>query len=318
MSTLMIMLKNVIIFVLLAVPGYLLVKGKLLGQKESGTLSKLLTNVGMPFLILSSTLKLEFSGEFTKTIIIAGVVGIIFTVLMFLASAFVVRWESDEKRRGMMRFCMTFANNGFIGIPLARAVFGEASPVMAYLIILNIITNVLMFTLGVYLISGDKNAINVKKAVLNPVLIAFLVGVVLNLAGVPTLVPELQTYATYFSNIVTPISMVVLGMKLAGVQMSRLFNSWRMYYVSAFRLAVFPAVIVAILMLLRGIPALSVNTDMIIGFFVAIAMPTAGLASAFSDQYNGDTDNAVIFTLGTTILSVATIPVLYWVLRLFV
>ena len=318
MSTLMIMLKNVIIFVLLAVPGYLLVKGKLLGQKESGTLSKLLTNVGMPFLILSSTLKLEFSGEFTKTIIIAGVVGIIFTVLMFLASAFVVRWESDEKRRGMMRFCMTFANNGFIGIPLARAVFGEASPVMAYLIILNIITNVLMFTLGVYLISGDKNAINVKKAVLNPVLIAFLVGVVLNLAGVPTLVPELQTYATYFSNIVTPISMVVLGMKLAGVQMSRLFNSWRMYYVSAFRLVVFPAVIVAILMLLRGIPALSVNTDMIIGFFVAIAMPTAGLASAFSDQYNGDTDNAVIFTLGTTILSVATIPVLYWVLRLFV
>ncbi|MBE6929603.1 MAG: AEC family transporter [Ruminococcaceae bacterium] len=318
MSTLMIMLKNVIIFVLLAVPGYLLVKGKLLGQKESGTLSKLLTNVGMPFLILSSTLKLEFSGEFTKTIIIAGVVGIIFTVLMFLASAFVVRWESDEKRRGMMRFCMTFANNGFIGIPLARAVFGEASPVMAYLIILNIITNVLMFTLGVYLISGDKNAINVKKAVLNPVLIAFLVGVVLNLAGVPTLVPELQTYATYFSNIVTPISMVVLGMKLAGVQMSRLFNSWRMYYVSAFRLVVFPAVIVAILMLLRGIPALSVNTDMIIGFFVAVAMPTAGLASAFSDQYNGDTDNAVIFTLGTTILSVATIPVLYWVLRLFV
>ena len=51
------------------------------------------------------------------------------------------------------------------------------------------------------------------------------------------------------------------------------------------------------------------------GFFVAFAMPTAGLASAFSDQYNGDTDNAVIFTLGTTVPSVATIPVLYWVLR---
>ena len=317
MDTLLIMLKNVIIFVLLAVPGYLLVKGKLLGRKESGTLSKLLTNVGMPFLILSSTLKLEFSGEFTKSIIIAGVIGIVFTVLMFLASAVVVRWESDEKRRGMMRFCMTFANNGFIGIPLARAVFGEASPVMAYLIILNIITNVLMFTLGVYLISGDKNAITVKKAVLNPVLIAFLVGVVLNLAGMPTLVPELQTYATYFSNIVTPISMVVLGMKLAGVEMRRLFDTWRMYYVSAFRLVVFPAIIVAVLMLLRAVPALSVNPDMIIGFFVAIAMPTAGLASAFSDQHHGDTECAVVFTLGTTILSVATIPVLYWVLRLF-
>lgn len=43
-----------------------------------------------------------------------------------------------------------------------------------------------------------------------------------------------------------------------------------------------------------------------------------GLTCAFSDQYEGDTDNAVIFTLGTTILSVTTISVLCWVLRLIV
>ena len=316
MNTLIIMLKNVIIFVLLAVPGYLLVKGKLLRQKESGTLSKLLTNVGMPFLILSSTLKLEFSGEFTKSMIIAGVIGVAFTVLMFLLSALMVGKETDDKRRGMMRFCMTFANNGFIGIPLARAVFGEASPVMAYLIILNIITNVLMFTLGVYLISGDKNTINLKKALLNPVLIAFIVGIALNLVGINRLLPEAQTYATYFSNIVTPLSMVILGMKLAGVEMKRLFASWRMYYVSAIRLVLFPALGVGLMLLLQLIPVLSLSTDTVIAYFVAFAMPTAGLASAFSDQYNGDTENAVIFTLGTTILSVATIPVLYWVLCL--
>jgi len=318
METLLIMLKNVIIFVLLAVPGYLLVRGKRLDSKESGTLSKMLTNVGMPFLILSSTLKLEFSGEFTRSIIFVGVVGVLFTVAMFLLSSFAVRGESDPKRRGMMRFCMVFANNGFIGIPLARAVFGDASDVMAYLIILNIITNVLMFTLGVYLISGDKNNIKVKKAVLNPVLIAFVIGIILNVAGVSRAVPELQTYATYFSNIVTPLSMVVLGMKLADVELGRLLTSMRMYYVSAMRLVVFPALGVALAYVLHRIPALGLSADTVIGFFVAIAMPTAGLASAFSDQYKGDTENAVIFTLGTTVLSVITIPVLYWVLRLVV
>lgn len=318
METLFIMLKNVIIFVLLAVPGYLLVSRKMLGQKESGTLSKLLTNVGMPFLILSSTLKLEFSGDFTRSIILVAIVGVIFNVGMFFLSGLVVRGEMDAKRRGMMRFCMVFANNGFIGIPLARVVFGEASAVMAYLIILNIITNVLMFTLGVYLVSGDKNTINVKKAVLNPVLISFVIGIILNLAGISAMIPEIQTYATHFSGIVTPLSMVILGMKLAGVEMGRLFSSWRMYYVSAMRLAVFPAVGVALMFLLHTIPALALSADTVIAFFVAFAMPTAGLASAFSDQYNGDTENAVIFTLGTTIVSVATIPVLYWVLRLIV
>ena len=318
METLFIMLKNVIIFVLLAVPGYLLVKGNLLAQKESGALSKLLTNVGMPFLILSCTLKLEFSGEFTKSIIVAGVVGVLFTVVMFLLSALVVRGESDPKRRGMMRFCMVFANNGFIGIPLVAAVFGSDSIVMAYVIILNILNNVLMFTLGVYLVSGDKKAINVKKALLNPVLLAFIAGVVLNLAGVNKFLPELQTYATHFSGIVTPLSMLVLGMKLAEVPMKKMFTSGRMYYVSGLRLVLYPALAVAVLLIANMIPGLSLGTDGILAFFVAYAMPVAGLASAFADQHKGDAENAVICTLGTTILSCATIPVLYWLLCMII
>ena len=145
MDTLIIMLKNVIIFVLLAIPGYLLVKGKLLKQTESGAMSKLLTNIGMPFMILSSTMKLELSGDFTKSMILMAVLGSVFVVLMFITSAWLVSRDSDSKRASMMRFCMVFANNGFIGIPLARAVFGEGSTIMAFLIVLNIINNVLMF-----------------------------------------------------------------------------------------------------------------------------------------------------------------------------
>ena len=49
MDALFTMLKNVILFVALAVPGYLLVKGKLLNAAHSGVLSKLLMYVGMPF-----------------------------------------------------------------------------------------------------------------------------------------------------------------------------------------------------------------------------------------------------------------------------
>jgi predicted permease len=161
------MLKNVLIFVLLAVPGYLLVKGKSLSQKESGTLSKLLTNIGMPFLIFSSTLKLELSGSFALRLIICGVFCVLFTTAFFFLCALFVRFDKEDKRQRMMRFCMAFANNGFIGIPLARAVFGEDSPVMAYLIILNIITNVLMFSLGTSLLSGDKKSLDLKKVFLN-------------------------------------------------------------------------------------------------------------------------------------------------------
>ena len=317
MDTFMIMLKNVLIFVLLAVPGYLLVRGKILSAKESGTLSKLLTNIGMPFLILSSALKLEFNGELTKNIILIGVLGVLFILFMFFSTAAFCR-DKNEKTRGMMRFSAIFANNGFIGIPLVAAVFGSDSIVMAYVIILNILNNVLMFTLGVYLVSGDKKAINVKKALLNPVLLAFLAGVALNLLGVNKFLPELQTYATHFSGIVTPLSMLVLGMKLAEVPMKKLFTSGRMYYVSGLRLVLYPVLATLVLLLCNMVPVLNLGTDGVLAFFVAYAMPVAGLASAFADQYGGDGENAVILTLGSTVLSVVTIPVLYWVLRLFV
>lgn len=317
MDTLFIMLKNVIIFVLLAVPGYLLVKGKLLGAKESGTLSKLLTNIGMPFLILSSTLKLEFSGEFTKSLLLVAGIGLVFLTGTFLLSALFVLRDNEDKRRGMVRFCMVFSNNGFIGIPLARAVFGEDSPVMAYLIVLNILMNVVMFTLGSYLISGDRSTINVKKAIMTPVFLSFVIGIVLNLLGVPAALPELQTYSTHFSGIVTPLSMLVLGINLSQLPLKKLFTSWRMYYTSLVRLVIFPVIGVAVMLLLQALTS-AVTADAVIGFFIGVGMPTAGLASAFADRYNGDMENAVILTLGTTVMSVITIPVLYWLLTTIV
>ncbi|MBR4864855.1 MAG: AEC family transporter [Oscillospiraceae bacterium] len=317
MDTLIVMLKNVLIFVLLAVPGYLLVKGKLVTGKDSHLLSKLLTYVGMPALILSSTLKLEFTGAFTLSILVTAVIGTLLILGMFLLTALLVR-DNEEKRRGMLRFCMIFANNGFIGLPLAKAVFGEDSPVMAYLIILNIIMNLTMFTLGTYLVSGDKKTMNLKKALLTPVLLGFLAGIALNLLGVSSVVPELQTYATHFSGIVTPLSMLVLGIKLAEVPMKKLFTSGRMYYTALIRLILFPILCVAVMLLLHKTGMAMFNRDMVLAFFIAYAMPTAGLASAFADQHKGDGENAVICTLGTTVLSIATIPVLFWVLTLMV
>ena len=172
-----------------------------------------------------------------------------------------------------------------------------------------------MYTLGIYLISGDKTMMSWKKALLNPVLIAFLVGVVLNLLSVKDYVPEVATFSTHFSNLVTPISMTILGMKMGGVKFLELFKSWKTYYVSSLKLVVFPMVIVGVLFACKAMFTGGLfNTDMVIGVFIAFAMPTAGLASTFSDQFDGDTENAVAFTLGTTILSVLTIPLLYWVL----
>ena len=133
--------------------------------------------------------------------------------------------------------------------------------------------------------------------------------------GVKDVVPEVMTFAGHFSNIVTPVSMVILGMKMAEMPMKKLFISKNMYYVSFLRLVLFPAVITAVLLVARAfIPGDFFSDHLIIGFFIAFAMPTAGMASTFADTFDGDVEGAAIQTLGTTVICVVSIPVLYTLL----
>ena len=241
-------------------------------------------------------------------------VGVAFTFLMLVLATLLSKGERDEKKNGMMRFAMIFANNGFLGIPLATAVFLNTRPeVVAFLVVLNIMNNLMLFSLGVSLISGDKSAVRLKKLVLNPVLISFVIGLVLNVSGIAAKLPAVGEYSSYFSGIVTALSMLVLGIKLADVPFAKLFFSGRMYYISFVRLVAFPVLTVAIMFLLRVF--LPISDEMILGVFIAFVMPTAGLASTFADQYDGDTEGAVVYTLGSTILSVGVIPLLYWLVE---
>ena len=309
MDAFLIMLKNVAIFVLLTIPGYLLVKTKTLKASDSGVLSTILTWLGMPFLILSGTLNIDFSGDFVRSLLNVGVGGTLFNILMIFLSAWLTKTD-DRKKRGIMRFSMAYTNSGFLGIPLASAVFGSSSVIVIYIILLNIISNLFLFSVGVYLISGDKRHIQMKKALLNPVLVAFILGIVLNLSGAVKAVPEILTYSDYFKPIVTPIAMTVLGIKLGTVRFSSLFSRGGMYYTSLIRLVVFP-VLAVLLLWLAGL-VIPVDTDMLLGMLIGFACPTAAMATALSEKYDGDTENAVIYTLGTTVLSVITIPLLYW------
>ncbi|MBO5224202.1 MAG: AEC family transporter [Clostridia bacterium] len=314
-----IMLKNVAVFVALAMPGFILVKTKLLSQEHSGVMSKFLMYVGLPFMIVTSVVnKVVFSPSTLAVIGVAVAVGVVFTLLAFFMSKPTVLMEKDAKKQGMMRFCSVFSNNGFLGIPLAAAVFPSQPTVVLVVIIINIITNVMLYTLGVYAVTGDGKSMNIKKALINPVIIAFIVGVVINLTGVVQYVPEINTFSTHFSSVVTPLSMTILGMKMGSVKISSLFLEIRTYYVSALKLIVYPVIIVALMLLCKTLCVPFINTEFVLGIFMAFSMPTAGLASAFADTYDGDGEGAVKYTLNSTILSVITIPVLYLLITLLV
>ncbi len=315
MDAFIVMLKNVIVFVLLAIPGFILSKKGMVKEKESGVLSKILMYVGMPFLIISTTLNIEFNLQTALVIGISFIATILFYVVLITATTLLVKKPEDDKKKGMVKFSMLFANSGFLGIPLAKAVFGETQPlVVVSVIVVCISMNIIMYTYGVNMVAGSKKKVSIKNIFLNPVFIAFIIGVIINLTNVSKNVVEVSTYTNYLSNIVTPLSMMIIGIKLGGIKFSSLFTTKTAYLVSAVKLVIVPTFVAGVMLIVNLF--LSIPTETIIGLFITFSMPTAGLASTFADYYDGDNENAVIFTLSSTIFSCFTISVLYYLLAL--
>ena len=310
------MLSNVLIFIALAVPGYILAKTGLVTDKESTPLSRILIYVGVPFMVASNLIDITFDSHALQIVLLSIVVGILYTIVCYFFSKPATSYIKDLKTQGVARFEIFAGNNGFLGIPLAAAVFKDMPLVVTSVIIVNLINNVSMYTIGIYSISGDKKNISLKKLVTNPCLIGFAVGLILNFTKVSSILPQVSDYLSRSQAIVTPISMIIIGIKLGSIKLSSIFKNKNMYVVSIYKLIVVPFIITAILLVAKI--WLNVSNELILGMFVAFAVPSASLATTFADNYGGDSKSAAIFTIGTTILSVLTIPALYYLLMLII
>ena len=318
MSAFFVMFRSVLLLVCLAIPGFFLAKKGVLKQEHSHCFSLLLTKVAFPIFIFSGTLsgfslKKESLLLFAKALIPA-IAGMLFIALCV---GLIYRRISHQRKKGTMEFCSVFPNNGLLGIPLALAVLGEKSPVIPLMILMNILTNILVYTVGIVQLSGDKKNISLKHVLFNPVMIAFFCGVAVKAMGLEASVPEIGKFADYFGKVVTPLSMTVLGMKLAAFPLKKIFTSAETYVVTACKLLLFPVVIVAAMILIgKSFPSISDET-MILATFFTMAMPTAGLASSLAESFGGDGENAAKYTLGTTLMCIVTVPILYSVLGIF-
>ena len=315
MQEFLVMLKNVIIFVLLALPGYITVKTKLFKSEDSNVVSKLAIYVAVPFFIVGSTLNIDLTGEFAKNLLITAGIFSLFTVLgLLLAKVFI---KNDERKlAGLERFCIVFSNNGFIGLPLAEAIFGLSSPVIAYIVVINVINNIVLMLIGPYMFTGDKSSISFKGIVKSPVLIAFVIALIINLIGFEPVTKEALYYSNYLKNMVTPLTMTILGMKFANVKMTELFTSKRVYYVSFLKLVVMPIILMAILFGINAI--VNIDAGIMFAIFIGFATSTASLATSLSDRNKVGEKEAALYVLGTTLFSVITLPILYGLLCLII
>ena len=104
---------------------------------------------------------------------------------------------------------------------------------------------------------------------------------------------------------VTPLSMMVIGVKLANVKLTRLFTDKWAYVSSFFKLVVMS------LVAMLCVAFLPIDTAVKYAVFFCLSMPSATGTVLFAVRFGGDGDSASIFVLLSTILSILTIPLMF-------
>lgn len=301
-----VLISNLIGLFLLIGVGFFVVRAGLIPAETSKPLSTLLMKVTVPATIICSMLR-PFDPAFLKlgaSIILVGAV--LFLLFAALSMGLSRLLRVPEGRRGMWCCCATFCNNGFMGFPVALALFGEEG--LALTVMLSIPFNFLLYSLGAKMVcmdvSGEQKPLSWGRAVFNLVNLSMAVGLVLYFTQLQLPQAVLGPLG-YLSDATTPLSMIVTGMNLSQGKMSDVLRDRDAFTASGARLLLFPVIAWALMGLVPGLDALVVGAALI-----NLAMPAPAATTFIAEEHNGCTQLAARIVFLSSLLCMVTIPVI--------
>ena len=286
----------VLLFAILC--GYAANRLGILGGETDKKISKLLLSVTMPAMILGAVSTGETLPEVSVVLGVLKVAVVFYGLEFALALAVPPLLGGGPGQKGVWRYTLVCPNVGFIGYPVAVALFGPEA--LFYAVILVLPFNLLSFTLGPLMLTGAKRFS--LRQMFSPCVVASILALALALGRLrpPAMVGEALEFV---GGITVPLSLMFVGSLLAGLPMGRLLASPRLWILTAVRLLAMPAALCPILRALGTEP-------MILGIAVTqMAMPAAVNGSLLCMEYGGDAECMAQITFVSTLASIVTIPI---------
>lgn len=302
-------IESIIPIIAIIVLGYILQIRGWFGETFSSNLSRLIMNVALPASIFVSVMK-----YLTLDKLVTLSRGLVYTFVAFVIG-YIVAYISVKifkvrpGRRGTMINTFVNANTIFIGLPLNIALFGNES--LPYFLIYYITNTISTWTLGIYLMTSDsktgKNKVVQKldlKKLLPPPLIGFLVALFFLVLQIP--VPSFATSTlTYIGNIVTPLSLIYIGIVLAKAGLNTITFDKDTIVTLIGRFILGPLVMYIVLIL----TAKNLTTTEFKTFVVQSAAPALAVLPILAGNGDGDVEFSTNVVTLSTILFVVVVPI---------
>lgn len=293
----------VAVMLLYAVPGYILLRKKLIQQEAISAFAKLLLYVCQPCLAIYAFQKLEFSMKLVGEMSLFLVITFLLMGLGILIPYLIFRKKQAEVRYRICTLAMSFGNCTFMGLPLVETLMPNYPEAAVFSTMFFLSMSILAWSVGSTIITRDPKYISVRKIFLNPSIISMLIAVIMYFAGfhLPTKLDEMVTLLARMS---TPLCMLILGMRLATVPIKPIFTDPLQYIAVGVKLIVFPLVALAVTSLLP------VSREFVCTMFILCSVPVANVVLSFAEMLNEGQETAANVVLLSTLLSVITMPLM--------
>ena len=207
------------------------------------------------------------------------------------------------KKHPVDNFGCAFSNAGFVGIPLVQAALGNEA--VFFIVAIVAMMNMLQWSYGVKVITGERSMIGLKHLIINPIFVSIIIGLSLFITGAGAHLPDIiSSTLGGISALNAPLAMLVLGSYLAQSDMKKMFTSAHLYWVSAVRLLLIPAVT---LLAFRFIP---VEHSIFLTVFIALSTPAGANVAVYANLYDADYPYACQVVAITTLISIITLPLM--------
>lgn len=288
--------------------GYVLCKLQIMNQDFNQRLNKIVMNVTLPAMILSSVLTQE-GGSGAIVVYLFKLAVALYLLLPVVAFVLVKLLRFPKEQQGLYMFMTVYSNVGFMGYPVINAIYGPQG--VFYTAIFNIIFNLSAFTLGVWIInygSGESVRFDYKK-LLTPGVLFSILAVVVYFLQIRLPEPIVNVFNTVGS-MTTPLAMILIGATLGAMNLKEIFNEWRMYPYAVIKQLGLP---------LLAWPLLSrlIADELILGItFILVSMPIANTSVIFATEYGRGQKLAAKNVFITTLMSIVTVPVVVYLCQL--
>ncbi len=296
------LLQQILVMALYILFGYLGVKFQILRKDDSSRLASLVLFIISPALIFDA---FQISFSFDK--MIGFLLAVLASVLMhILFLTFTFFFGKLMPLNEIERTSLVYTNCGNLLVPLIGSILGKEY--VLYCCAFMSVQTVMLWTHGAYILGG-KEAVNPKKIITNPNLIAMILGLIFFFSGIRLpLIPATALERT--GACIAPVSMFVIGILIASSDLTKVFTRKRSWLVCFLRLIVIP--ILTIFMLrITGIPYLLKDGPSVLYVsFLASAAPTAVNVTQLADIYGKDSQTAGAINIMSVFLCILTMPLM--------